>query len=118
MTVFDNAMTAARAAVMQSFGEQVTYTAAGGAGSSITAALSGFDSDLDQMEEGTAAVSRGRVLVSAAEVSQPGRGDSVTIGSTTYTVTSWRQVAGGWVCELSRVEPVERSSMEHRRPAT
>jgi len=115
MSDFDTAAGEAMTVRLNVFGETITYTPSGGAGSSITAVCSNLAVDVDHYPDGDAAVTRGQVLVSSDDVTQPGRGDSVAVDSVTYRVVGWQRVAGGWVCDVSQSEILERSLGEVRR---
>ena len=91
MSKFDTAYGAfGSPALMDQFGESVTYTPVGGIASAITARVSrGLESvvdDEDQHGQGRKVFVDAKVTVKLTDVAAPGRGDKVVIDGNTYKV--------------------------------
>jgi len=80
------------------FAETVTYTPYGGSGSSIDAVVMRDPVEAQDALDGSWEAGGARVLVNEDDVSQPARGDTVTVTSpaATYIVNGWQHTEGMW----------------------
>jgi hypothetical protein len=90
------------------FAESVTYTDADGADTVMNAVvMRGILTYLDG-SDGTAESHPVDVFVSLTDLTQPARGDEITVvapatGTETYRVDAWRYQEGGWMLHCLRL---------------
>lgn len=98
--------TAARPGLLAHFGQSATYTPKGGSASSITAMLELLDEEEDS--DGQASNESARLTVSTADVSDPDKGDVVSIDGRSWTVSRIESIIGG-LATLIVLRPVATS---------
>ncbi len=99
------------AANAEVFGESVTYTAAGGTASAITAIVNHDSYEREEGEDGLQIIKQATVIVDATDVSAPTLNDCITIGDDEYAVAGIEKVAGGdaFSLQVRRAVSDERS---------
>ena len=106
---------AADLAATESDGESLTYTPSGGAGVAVTGWFVEEDPVESSVRDGEVRTRTARVWIPVASVAQPAAGDTVTKGSETWSVETFRPIADAvWQIRLSRAESRERSRDGYR----
>lgn len=106
-SVFDEAFAAAGWAALQAqFGEAVTYTPAGGSGSSVTAVVHREEEREIDSGDGIWREVVCEVSVGTADVASPGLGDQVTFDGVDWAVVERLEQSGG----VTRLRVARKSS--------
>lgn len=91
------------ASMMASFGEAVTYAAAGGGNPLPIPAIPDFGEDLDDAQWRAALQASAELLVLESDVPEPSAGDVVTIdGIAWHVVRKLSRTGGMWRLEIRR----------------
>jgi len=95
--------------IIGTFGEAVTYTGSDGIPHSITAVIT-YGDDLESAQWNTALQATAQAMVLKTDVAEWSEGDTITIGSLTWTVLkAIDQTPGDWTLEIRRdLRPVFR----------
>lgn len=104
--------------IATAMGEAVTHTDADGADTSITAATFSEDPpELAGATDGKATIRRATCTIAAADVAAPARGETITRGSTIWTIEAEPLSVGGgdyWQLALKRTDTAEKSRQDYR----
>jgi len=106
--------------IATAMGETVTHTAADGTATEITdATFCEQEPEIHDGLDGKTTVRRAGCTIPAARVAVPARGETVTHGTTVWTIDQNPLAVGGgeyWQLALKRTEPIERTRQGHRTP--
>lgn len=98
-SIFEGYMKKANDALLEEFGEQISYTPKDGEETTVTASVGPEDVTREENEQGGMLLKTRNITVPLTEVSTPGIDDIVTIGTDVWIVTAINNISSG-IAEL------------------